>query len=99
MQSPAPGSTMPAASKENMMTDPDKPEHDTQPAPARKTNLLEVTQGVLAGLFGVQSQKNRERDFKRGDARDYIAVYVLLVIAMVVGMIVAVNMVISAAGH
>ena len=80
------------------MTDQQPPESEDPQPEQPKTNLLEVTQGVLAGLFGVQSQKNRERDFKRGDARDYIAVYVLLVIAMVVGMIVAVNMVISSAG-
>lgn len=64
----------------------------------KKTSLLEVIQGVLAGLLGVQSEEKRERDFKRGDARDYIAVYVILVIGLVIGMIVAVNMVLSAAG-
>lgn len=63
----------------------------------KKPGLVEVTYSVLAALFGVQSAKNRERDFKRGKASDYIAVYVILVIAMVVGMIITVNVVLSSA--
>lgn len=59
----------------------------------RKTSFLEVCQGVLAGLFGVQSQKNRERDFKRGNGGDYILIYTVMVVALVIGMVVVVNMV------
>ena len=79
-------------------TDEQPQSGDDQGNPAGKTSLLEVTQGVLASLIGVQSAKNRERDFKRGDARDYIAVYVVLVIALVIGMIVLVSAVLDAAG-
>ena len=82
---------------DSRQTPPDD-DQDEQ-APARKTSMLEVLQGVLAGLFGVQSARNRERDFKRGDARDYIAVYVILVVALVLGVVVAVNLVLSAAGQ
>ena len=84
------------------MTEPEdqRPERDDEDKPDEgKTSLLEVIQGVLAGLFGVQSARNRERDFRRGDARDYIAVYVILVIALVVGMVVAVNLVLASAGQ
>lgn len=86
-----PNSSQPPAeeSPDNGATGTDKP---------GKTSLLEVTQGVLASLIGVQSAKNRERDFKRGDARDYIAVYVVLVIALVIGMIAVVSSVLDAAG-
>ena len=73
---------------------PDSPEQ--QPA---KPGMLQVLHSVLAAVFGVQSAENRERDFKRGKATDYIAVYVILVIALVVGMIVTVNVVISSAAH
>ncbi|MCH8542810.1 MAG: DUF2970 domain-containing protein [Alcanivorax sp.] len=62
-----------------------------------KPNLLQVIMSVLAALFGVQSGRNRERDFKKGSAGDYILVYVILVVAMVVGMIVTVNLVLSSA--
>lgn len=71
--------------------------HDQSDEAGKKPGLLEVTYSVLAALFGVQSAKNRERDFKRGKASDYIAVYIILVIAMVVGMIITVNIVLSSA--
>lgn len=46
-----------------------KPE--SQP-PDRKLTLLQVAQSVLAAAFGVQSARNRERDFKHGSARTFI---------------------------
>ena len=59
----------------------------------QKPNLLQVIWSVLAALFGVQSARNRERDFKRGKASDYIAVYVVLVIGLVLAVAVVVSMV------
>lgn len=73
--------------------DPAGPRQDRE-----KPGFRKVVMSVLAAVFGVQSQKNRERDFKKGDPGDYIAVYVVLVIALVIGMIVAVNLVLKAAG-
>ena len=64
----------------------------------RKPNLFQVAFSVVAAVFGVQTHENRERDFKKGDPRDYIAVYVVLVIALVIGMIVVVNLVLEGAG-
>ncbi len=40
--------------------------------------MLQVVASVLAAFFGVQSQKNRERDFSRGDPLIFIAVGVVL---------------------
>lgn len=80
-----------------MSSKPEQTPADEQ-QPAKKPNLLQVTQSVLAALFGVQSAKNRERDFRQGKATDYIAIYVVLVIALVVAVIVAVNMVLSGTG-
>lgn len=64
----------------------------------KKPNIFQVVWSVIAAVFGVQSQENRERDFKKGDPRDYITVYVILVIALVIGMIMVVNAVLDAAG-
>lgn len=64
----------------------------------QKPDIFQVIWSVIAALFGVQSQQNRERDFNKGDPRDYITVYVVLVIALVVGMILVVNAVLDAAG-
>jgi hypothetical protein len=70
----------------------------TEPTPDKKPNLLQVIASVLASLLGVQSGKNRERDFLKGDPKDYIGVYVGLVVLFVISMIVVVNMVLASAG-
>ena len=48
-----------------MKNQPNRPPDD-------KMTLLQVAQSVLAAAFGVQSSRNRERDFKRGSARTFI---------------------------
>ncbi|KZX63776.1 MULTISPECIES: DUF2970 domain-containing protein [unclassified Alcanivorax] len=63
----------------------------------KKPTLIQTISSILAALFGVQSAKNRERDFTKGDAGNYIGVYVVLVLALVIGMVVTVNMVLDAA--
>lgn len=70
---------------------------DKQDTPQQKPSLLQTIQSILAALFGVQSGKNRERDFTKGDASSFIGVYVVLVLALIVGMIITVNMVLDAA--
>ena len=54
----------------------------------KKPTLIQTISSILAALFGVQSAKNRERDFTKGDAGNYIGVYVVLVLALVIGMVV-----------
>jgi len=52
-----------------------------------KLNLLQVIRSVFAAGLGVQSSKNRERDFKQGRAGVFIAagiVFTLLFIGLVV---------------
>jgi len=44
---------------------------DDQP-PREKLSILQVVQSVLAASFGVQSHRNRERDFRQGSARTFI---------------------------
>jgi hypothetical protein len=66
--------------------------------PEKKPSLLQVIASVVASLFGVQSGANRERDFQKGDPKDYIGVYVALVVLFVVSMIIIVNMVLASAG-
>jgi hypothetical protein len=68
------------------------------PAQEKKPSLVQVIISVLASLLGVQSDRNRQRDFARGDPKDYIGVYVALVVLFVIGMIVLVNMVLASAG-
>jgi uncharacterized membrane protein YidH (DUF202 family) len=60
----------------------------------KKPTFFQVLLSVLAAIFGVQSSKNRERDFKKGDPKQFIAVYIVIVITIVLLMIALVNVVI-----
>ncbi len=72
-------------------------QHSTPTDQDKKPSLIQTINSILAALFGVQSAKNRERDFTKGDAGNYIGVSVVLVVALVIGMIITVNMVLDAA--
>lgn len=48
-----------------------------------KPSVLQVVGSVLSAFFGVQSEKNRERDFGRGNALVFIAVGVILTLLFV----------------
>lgn len=56
----------------------------------KKMSLLQVAQSVLAAFFGVQSNANRERDFKQGSAKTFIiagligtAIFIAVVVTVV----------------
>jgi len=54
-----------------------------------KSNLKEVFKSVGAAFFGVQSNKNRERDFTQGKFSHFIVVG-LIVVTLFIGSLVAV---------
>lgn len=56
-----------------------------------------LVQSTLAAIFGIQSDKNREQDFKKGDASQFITMGIVAVVAIVVTMIVVVNSVLESA--
>jgi hypothetical protein len=57
----------------------DKPE---QPhANPQALTFWQMVGSVLASFFGVQSAKNRERDFAHGKARTFILIGILMTIA------------------
>ncbi|MFA5495230.1 MAG: DUF2970 domain-containing protein [Porticoccaceae bacterium] len=56
----------------------------------RKQGFKSLVFSVLAGALGVQSNKNRERDFKQGKISTYIIaglVFTALFITVVVGVV------------
>lgn len=68
------------------MTEQDKAPGAKPEQPEEKVNPLQVVGSVLAAGLGVQSSKNRERDFKQGRAGVFIAaglVFTLLFIGTV----------------
>jgi len=67
------------------------PEHKSVNTP----HLFQVIGSVLAAAFGVQSNKNRERDFQQGNAVTYISVGVVATILFVLMLYGAVKMVLG----
>ena len=59
---------------------------------------MQVVLSVLASFFGVQSAKNRERDFTHGKASHFIAVGIILTAVFVITIIGVVKLVLSLAG-
>ncbi|MBC7204724.1 MAG: DUF2970 domain-containing protein [Pusillimonas sp.] len=57
--------------------------------------VLKVMQSILAGAFGVQSDKRREEDFSSHSPWPYIIAGVLFTASFVVGLIVIVNLVLA----
>ena len=73
-----------------------KPEPDTSnPKENKGTSVWQVIQSTLAGLFGIQSEKNRQKDFKQGSMADYILAGVVGVVILLIGMAVLVSSVIE----
>jgi hypothetical protein len=68
----------------------DKPEEQKPPS------LLEVALSVMAAAFGVQNNKNRERDFTRGNPLVFIAAGIIFTILFVITIIGVVSLVLEA---
>lgn len=66
-----------------------------QQKPANKPTFWQIVSSTLAAAVGVQSSKNRERDFSGGNIYTYIAAGVIFTAIFVVVMIVIVKTVLS----
>lgn len=53
----------------------------------QKTSLFDIVKSVAASAFGVQSAKNRERDFQQQSIIPYIVVGVIFVLLFIIGLI------------
>ena len=65
----------------------------------RRPSLLQVIASVAASFFGVQSSKNRERDFKQGKATHFIAIGIVLTVVFILKVVILVQVVLKAAAH
>lgn len=65
----------------------------------RRLNPLQVVGSVLAAALGVQSSKNRERDFKQGRAGTFIAAGIIFTLLFIGTVLTVVNLVLDNAGN
>ncbi len=73
--------------------EPGPPEDELKPP-----TLLQTVGSVLASFFGVQSAKNRERDFRKGRAETFILVGIAMTVALVLTIVLIVKLVLHNAG-
>jgi hypothetical protein len=70
------------------MSDPQPPPH----------TLWDTIRSVAASFFGVQSSKNRQRDFKHGNAAHFIVVGLIATVVFVLAVVLAVRLALRQAG-
>lgn len=63
-----------------------------------KPSILDVVKSVLASFLGVQSEKNRQRDFTHGKPIHYIIVGLVATVLFIVVIWGVVKLVLSSAG-
>lgn len=80
------------------MNDKEVARSDPEAAP-KKLNALQVVGSVFAAGLGVQSSKNRERDFKQGRIGVFIAAGILFTLAFIAVVVLVVQAVIKGAGQ
>ena len=64
----------------------------------KKPSILNVISSVLAAFFGVQSNKNRERDFKHGNFTSFVIVGLIATIGFIGILITVVNIMLKNSG-
>ena len=74
--------------------DPVAPRDEEAP---QKLSIFQVAGSILASFYGVQSSRNRERDFKSGKAGTFIAVGVALTAVWYLGIYAVVQLVLHVA--
>lgn len=77
----------------NSNPDPDQSQPEAPPL-----GFWATVGSVAASFFGVQSQRNRERDFTRGKASHFIFIGLAMTVLLVVGLVVIVRVVLRQAG-
>ncbi|MEL0034849.1 MAG: DUF2970 domain-containing protein [Gammaproteobacteria bacterium] len=65
---------------------------------AKSPGLIDIIKSVIAAMFGVQSEANRERDFKHGKASHFIAIGIVMTVIFVLTLVAIVSSVVENAG-
>ena len=76
-----------------------KPDSDPTDSPSSAPpGPLHIILSVLSAFFGVQSEKNRARDFQQGRPIHYILIGLIVTLLLILGIWVTVTLVLNAAG-
>ncbi len=79
------------------MSEPESTE-SAEEKPEQKLNLLQVVGSVFAAGLGVQSSKNRQRDFKQGKLGVFIAAGLLFTLLFIGTVFTVVQLVLRGSG-
>ncbi|MCP5195561.1 MAG: DUF2970 domain-containing protein [Gammaproteobacteria bacterium] len=78
------------------------PKPDTKntdnPSDNRPPGPLSIVLSVLSAFFGVQSEKNRERDFQHGRPIHYILIGLIMTLLFILVVLIAVKLALHSAG-
>lgn len=85
---------MTAVEEPNSSEQREAPPVDTE-EPEQELTLLQMIASVLAAAFGVQSSRNRERDFSRGKPLHFIALGIVFTVLFVLAVVTVVNLVLG----
>ncbi|MFM7272990.1 MAG: DUF2970 domain-containing protein [Gammaproteobacteria bacterium] len=66
-----------------------------QPEQPRSLPLSSIVRSVFAAAFGVQSQRNRERDFGQGSYRHFVIAGILFTVLFILTLVTVVRIVLS----
>lgn len=76
--------------------DKDKERSDAQETPElQKLDFVSILKSTLAAAFGVQSNKNRERDFQKGSIWVFIAAGIIFTLVFILTLLTLVRWVLS----
>ena len=67
----------------------------TKPDNSKKTSLLFVVKSILAAGIGVQSEKNRQRDFEKGNPLVFIIGGIIFTLLFIIAVASVVGLVLS----
>ena len=74
------------------------PSKPSQPPDEPETGLWSTIASVAASFFGVQSSRNRQRDFSKGKAGQFIVVGLLMTAVFILVVLLAVRLALKSAG-
>ena len=66
---------------------------------SKPPGFLSLVASALSAAIGVQSEKNRQRDFSQGNYRHFIIIGIVLTVVFVLTVIAVVRLVLSTAGN